>query len=204
MPLQTSMPPPVPLSLVPNEQSQPPLRSPYTYVGSATTPSHVSSNTTPPASSDGLNVPRYVDNARPAKAPRTSGHQSVPSASSITNTEASPEYRYATYAGVGSNQSDVSPSNYPPDASGPTSAPTRDYYPPSGAWTTSAGEHNPSVGYTSGGDARGYSYGHDQYKPSATGPAAAKPDPNQPGAPVYGSTPRGSFDNMNNYSWSGH
>lgn len=195
MPLQTSMPPPVPLSLVSNDQTQPPLRSPYNYAPPSTT--------TPPAGTDSaLSVPRYVDNPRPTKSPRHSSHQSVHSASSAANPDASPEYRYGAYAPVNSGSGDVAQASYPADATGPTSAPPRDYYPSTGTWTTTAGEQNSSVGYA-GGDGRGYSFTHDQYKAGTPGAPPVKADPSQPGAQaVYGGGPRGSFDAMNNYSWS--
>jgi hypothetical protein len=203
IPLQTSMPPPVPLSLVSSDQAQPPMRSPYSYVGSGSTSSHVQANTTSPSASEALSVPRYVDNPRPTKSPRHSSHQSVHSTSSVGNTEASPEYRYGTYAPVTGSSADVAQTSYASDPSGSSAAPSRDYYPSSGGWATSAaGEHNPSVGYTSN-EARAYSFGQDHYKTGASGPAPVKTESSQSNSSsVYGGGPRGSFDTMNNYSWS--
>ncbi|EGY17778.1 VIB-1 protein [Verticillium dahliae VdLs.17] len=77
----------------------------------------------------------------------------------------------------------------------------RDYYPPSTTWTTTAGEANATVAYTSS-DNRSYS-SPGQYKSNAP----AVPVKNEQGAPppgsgaVYNGPPRGSFDAMNHYSW---
>lgn len=201
MPLQPSIPPPVPLSLVSNDHPQPPMRSPYTYVPSGTGSSQLPANATPSGGADSaLNVPRYVDHSRPVKSPRHPAHQSVHSTSSVANTEASPEYRYGSYAPVNNTSGDVAHQSYQSEPTGSTAGPPRDYYPSSSAWTTTAGEHNASVGYTSG-DARSYSFSHDQYKGGAQGVPPVKPEPGHQA--VYSGAHRGSFDAMNNYSWGG-
>lgn len=203
LPLQPSIPPPVPLSLVSNDHSQPPMRSPYPYVQSTNAAPQLSTNSGSSGAHDSSLVPRYVDNSRPAKSPRHPAHQSIHSTSSVAN-EQSPEYRYGSYAPVNNGSGEIAQPGYAHEAAGQTSAPPRDYYPPSGTWTTTAGEHTSSVGYTSG-DVRSYSFPHDQYKGGPQGPSAVKHEQGQPGHPaVYNAAPRGSFDAMNNYSWGGN
>ncbi|KAL0779509.1 hypothetical protein CaCOL14_003993 [Colletotrichum acutatum] len=200
MPLQTSMPS-VQLSLVANEQQQPPIRTQYAYVQSTTAPPPLSVSATAMASSsdNALNVPRYVDNPRPTKSPR---HASQPSIGSMSHHEASPEYRYgSSYGAVGNNPSEIAPPSYKPEASASHSNPSRDYYPPSSSWTTTAGEPASTVAYSSS-EARPYGF-PEQYSSGGSAPTTKQehaPAPPAPGS--YSSAHRGSFDGMNHYSWN--
>jgi len=196
---QTSMPS-VQLSLAAQDQQTPPIRTQYaTYVQGSSAPPLVSLSTT---SDNSLNVPRYVDNnPRPSKSPRTAGHQSVHSTSSISNDTASNEYRYGAPYGVSSSSTEISPqSQHPPPAaygtpsqeggSAPSSAqtnapPPRDYFPPSQSWTTTAGEAPaPSVSYTNGND-RPYAFPSGKTEPHSQQPAP-------PHSQAYG----------NHYTWN--
>ncbi|KAI5461165.1 hypothetical protein BGZ63DRAFT_356841 [Mariannaea sp. PMI_226] len=206
IPLQTSMEPPVPLSLVTNDQTHPPIRPQYTYVHSTTAPPQVPIPPAPlPGHESALSIPRYVDNPRPSKSPRHASHPSVRSAGSIAN-EASPEYRYGSYAPVNPSPSEASQPGYNPEPPVSAPPPARDYYPSSATWTTTAGEAGSSVAYANN-DARPYGFQHDQYKGATAGTSPTKTDSSQgqSQAPsVYSGGPRGSFDAMNQYSWSGN
>lgn len=200
MPLQTSMPS-VQLSLVANDQQQPPVRTQYAYVQNTTAPPSLSVSATAMATSsdNALNVPRYVDSHRPAKSPR---HASQPSIGSIAHHEASPEYRYgSSYGAVGNNPSDLAPPSYKAEPSASHSGPPRDYYPPASSWTTTAGETASTVAYASS-EGRQYAF-HDQY--SSGGSASTQKQehgPTPPAPAAYSSAHRGSFDGMNHYSWN--
>ncbi|KAK7413459.1 hypothetical protein QQX98_007684 [Neonectria punicea] len=201
LPLQTSMEPSVQLSLVTSDQTNPPIRPQYTYVHSTTAPPQLPIHSAPLGGHESaLSIPRYVDNPRPSKSPRHS-HPSIRTGS-IAN-ESSPEYRYGSYAPVNTSPSDVAQPGYNPDSSAGPSAPARDYYPSSSTWTT-AGEHSSSVAYTNN-DGRPYPFPQEQYKSSTAGTSPTKTDSSQSQAPsVYSGGPRGSFDAMNQYSWSGN
>lgn len=136
------------------------------------------------------NVPRYVENGRPVKSPRNSSQQSVHG--SVTPTDSSSDYRYGSYRASISSNADPQ-SHYNTD--GASAAGGRDYYPSSNTWTTSAAEPASSLAY-SGPDARSYSF--SQAGPS---PMAVKRELSLPG-PGFGAGTRGSFESMNNYSWS--
>lgn len=192
LPLQASMAPSVPLPLTASEQSQPSLRSQYSYTTSA--PQLSGSNVTIGGGDNAFSMPRYVDNnPRPSKSPRQSGHQSVHSSGSITNTDTSSDYRYGSYR-AGASDASQAPS-YTSESSATTSAPSRDYYPSSNTWTTSAAEPSSSLAYA-GTDARSYSFSHESYK------SAASTIPPLKHETPYSGAPRGSFDTMSNYSWS--
>jgi hypothetical protein len=196
MPIPTSMPS-VQLSLPSNDAPPPAIRTQYAYAPPTTAPLPQLSSM---ASSDALSVPRYMDsNPRPAKSPRTAGHQSVHSAGSVTN-EGSGEYRYSssTYpeAAAPSGEGQGSYSN-----TADQNAPPRDYYPSSTTWTTTAGEQTSSVAYTNG-EGRSYSF-PEPYKPAsaqappkAGGVGAENQSPAQGPSPVYGGT------GLNHYSWN--
>ncbi|KAF3348218.1 hypothetical protein VD0002_g7811 [Verticillium dahliae] len=183
-------------------QQQTQARASFSYGHSTTAPPPLSIPTSADAA---LNIPRYVDsNHRPTKSPRHASHQSVQSGSSIANTDPSAEYRYSSsYVPLhGGNAGELPAPGYGADSTSiPHSAPPRDYYPPSTTWTTTAGEANATVAYTSS-DNRSYS-SPGQYKSNAP----AVPVKNEQGAPppgsgaVYNGPPRGSFDAMNHYSW---
>lgn len=204
LPLQTSMEPSVQLGLVTTDQTQPPIRPQYTYVHSTTAPPQLPLHTAPLSGHEtALSIPRYVDNPRPTKSPRHVSQPSIRSASSIAN-ESSPEYRYGSYASVNASPSDVTQPAYNAESSAGAAAPARDYYPSSGTWTTTAGEASSSVAYTNN-DGRPYPFTQEQYKSTASGTSPAKTDSSQSQAPsVYSGGPRGSFDAMNQYSWSGN
>jgi hypothetical protein len=203
IPLQTSMPS-VQLSLAANEQ-QPALRSPYGYVQPTTAPPQLSISTTATAmapSDSSLSVPRYVDqNPRPSKSPRHASHQSVHSTGSVTNNDASAEYRYgSSYGAVNNNPSEMTPSSFNPESSTPQSAPPRDYYPPTNSWTSTAGEPSSTTAYTNS-EGRQYTF-PDQYKSGGSGTTAKAENPQPPPPAVFSGTPRGSFDTINHYSWN--
>ncbi|KAH7318635.1 hypothetical protein B0I35DRAFT_409492 [Stachybotrys elegans] len=195
LPLPTTLAPPVPLPLASNDHA--PLRAPYPYVQSTTAPPPMSvSAPTIGSSEPALSIPRYVDNPRPAKSPRHGSQQSVHGSDPVQSNETSSEYRFGSYP---ASTSDVPPSTY--SSENPSSnPPPRDYYPPTSSWTTSAAEHSSQVAFS---DARSYSFS-SEYKtgPSPSIPAMKSEPPHSAAPPVYGSGPRGSFDGMNNYSWS--
>ncbi|KAJ0155535.1 Transcription factor vib-1 [Colletotrichum tanaceti] len=199
LPLQTSMPS-VQLSLVANDQQQPPIRAQYAYVQSTTAPPPPLSVSAMASSADhALNVPRYVDNARPIKSPR---HASQPSIGSMSHHESSPEYRYgSSYGAVSSNSSDIAPPPYKTEAPTSHSGSARDYYPPSSSWTTTAGEPASTAAY-SHSEGRPYGFA-DQYQSGGSAPTP-KPEhgPAPPGPGSYSGAHRGSFDGMNHYSWN--
>lgn len=209
LPLQTSMPS-MQLSLAATDQP-PPIRTQYAYVPGTSAPSQMSAPTPALGSSTGsadhsaLSVPRYVDsNPRPTKSPRHAGHQSVPSSSSLNN-DATSEYRYgppqtttyenqtSTYGTSGAEAPSAASAG---SGAGPAHAPTREYYPPSSSWTTTAGETSSSTvhSYHNGptaSETRPYTY-PDQYKSSH--PISVKSE--HP-------TASGSYaPTLNNYSWS--
>ena len=212
LPLHPTSMPSKQLSLLTNDHPQPPIRTQYAYVHgtSAPPPPQLS---LPTVADSGLSVPRYVDNnPRPAKSPRHANHQSVHSSGSISNTDASNEYRYGPpYAGVNNHNSstDISPQQpsqapyggAPQDsqpqlsassASHAPPAPARDYFPSAASWTTTAGEA-PVPTYSTG-DSRPYAI-PDHYK---TGPGGKSEQ-----ASVAGyAAGRGSFDGMSHYSWN--
>lgn len=201
LPLQTSMPPSVPLSLISEEQHQQPMRPQYTYVPSSTAPRQMPMATAAHGGADGAsNVPRYVDDGRPAKTPRSASHQTLPSSGSMANSETPSDYRYGSYGQVNSGGSDVLAPHYGAEASAPHAAGQRDVYPPPHGWRPTTTEHNPSVPFA-GSDARAYGSSYDQYK-SRPGEPQTKGEQGQPGQPEpYSGGHRGSFDAMNNYSW---
>lgn len=176
LPLQTSMGSSVPLPLATADQSQSGIRSQYNYTTTSTPQLAGSTVTIGPDST--FSMPRYVDsNPRPpSKSPRHHGHQSVHSNGSIHNADA-PDYRYGSFRGMTNGVGDVSP--------GGNAAPSRDYYPSASTWTTTAAEPSPSLAYA-GNDGRSYS---------------GVPPLKHETAP-YSSSTRGSFDTMNNYSWT--
>lgn len=173
MPLQSSIPP-LPLSMGASEQPSS-ARGQYTYMQQPASGSQLPASTSTPAvashADSALSVPRYVDNGRPNKSPRQSGQQSVHGGNSISSSE-SPEYRYGS-----STQG---------------SASSREYYPPSQAWsTTTAGESTSSTAYAST-DPRPYPFPHEPYKPGAAAGSSVKTES------------RASFEPMHNYSWHGN
>ncbi|KAF3065065.1 Transcription factor vib-1 [Daldinia childiae] len=219
MPMQTSMPS-MQLSLAATEQQPPAIRTQYAYVQGTSAPPQLSVTTTSMGSSSdhsNLSVPRYVDsNPRPTKSPRHGSHQSIPSTSSISNSNDTSEYRYGPsgYVPVNNSSNELnSASTYNADSassagptgpasSAPSSAgghshhqqpqsqqpPPRDYYPPTTSWTTTAGE--PSSATV-----------HSYHNSAATGNESSRPyafpsksdHPPAPGS--YAST-------LNHYSWS--
>lgn len=190
----------------------PPIRTQYaSYVQSSTAPPPLSAAATAGTS---LSVPRYVDdsNPRPTKSPRNPSHPSI-HASSISSTDSPSEYRYGPhYGSISSASADISPqtnqqsTSYSTTGSGSNSQdnnagasasassstvpPSRDYFPSSTSWATSAGESNAPT-YTNGDHRSSYPYGTDQYKTSGV-----KSEPHAPPPPVYpGQT-------MSHYSWN--
>ncbi|RDA89989.1 hypothetical protein CP533_2679 [Ophiocordyceps camponoti-saundersi (nom. inval.)] len=178
MPLPTSMgPSSVPLPLPGNDAT---TRPHYSYGSSSG-----------PAVESAFSMPRYVDsNPRPSKSPRQSSHHSVHSSGSLATTDTSSEYRYGPYRGTGSGGSAEAASS------------SQSTYPPPSSWTsltattTTSSEQSSSLAYA---DARPYSFAHEPYK---AGSSVIPPLKNESGGSVYGAGSRGSFDSMNNYSWS--
>ena len=206
MALPTSMAPPVQMTPMAIDQQHPPIRSQYPYVDASTGPQQLSIHTgSVNAPEHGLNIPRYVDNPRPSKSPRHNTHPSLQSANAIPNNEASPEYRYGQYAPVNIGSHDVAPPTYNPSPTGPSPASAREYYSSPTTWTSAAGEPSATVAYANN-DGRSFSFSQDQYKATAESSTPVKPDPSQPPiqSSVYSAGPRGSFDAMNHYSWSGN
>ncbi|PHH71240.1 hypothetical protein CDD82_6668 [Ophiocordyceps australis] len=151
-----------------------PLRSHYSY----TSTGHGAH-----ADNSSMSMPRYVDsNPRPSKSPRQSGHQSVHSGGSVgdsTGTASSSDYRYGS-TGASSYRG------------------SENAYPPSSSWATTSSEHSSSSAYAAA-DARSYSFSsHEPYRAGGTIP----PLKHEPNSSVYSGGPRGSFDSINNYSWS--
>lgn len=134
-------------------------------------------------------VPRYIDNGRATKSPRHHSQQSVHG--SMSSADSPADYRYGSYRASISGASDATTTGY----GGDTGASSREYYPSSGL--TSGPEPSPSIAYT-GGDGRPYSF--DMHKTGSSG-LSAKHESALPG-PLYGAGSRGSFESMNNYSWS--
>jgi hypothetical protein len=176
LPLQTSLGSSVSLPLTTADQTQSGIRSQYNYT-TTSTPQLPGSTVTIGADS-GFSMPRYVDsNPRPSKSPRHQGHQSVHSNGSIHHSE-SPDYRYGSFRNTTNGVGDISPG-------GGSAIPSRDYYPPANTWTSTAAEPSPSLTYA-GSDGRSFS---------------GIPPLKHELAPYSGGA-RGSFDTMNNYSWT--
>lgn len=202
MPIQTSMESSVPLSMVSSDAEHPPIRSQYTYMHSTTAPPQLSIHTTPTGGHEhALSIPRYVDNPRPLKSPRHMNQPSIRGSSSIANTESSPDYRYGSYAPVNTSPSEVAQTPYNAESSGPSSGSGREYYPPPTTWASGAGEQNSSMAYHSH-ETRSYPFPSDQYKNTTTGTSPAKTESSQ--SQAYSGGPRGSFDTVTQYSWSGN
>lgn len=194
MPLQTTLPPSVPVGLLSEDR---PMGSQYTYAPARHLPLGASSQ---PGADSAVNVPRYVDDGRPSKAPRTGGHHTVHGSGPMPPAgEAPAEYRYSAYTPVTNGAGEVGQPNYVPESTTPHSAPSRELYQSSPAWTTSGAEPSSTVAYAAP-DGRHYAY--DQYKdrPNSGAPHikagghGSHPEP-------YNGVHRGSFDAMNNYSW---
>lgn len=198
MPLQTSMAPSVPLSLISEDQHQPPMRGQYTYVPSSTAPRQLPMTASPQSGTDSASsVPRYVDDGRPAKTSRNASHHS---GGSVGNSEAHSDYRYGSYAPV-NNGGEVIPPNYGAESSTSNATSQRDVYSSSQGWRTTAGEQSATVAYA-GNDGRAYASSYDQYK-NRPADSQVKSEPGQTSHPdAYGVSHRGSFDGLANYSWS--
>ncbi|KAJ2902988.1 Transcription factor vib-1 [Zalerion maritima] len=197
----TSMAPPV-VPLATDPHPSPAIRTQYAYSQATSAPTPQMSLAPAPATNNEntLSVPRYIENnPRPAKSPRTAGHQSVHSSGSISNEQS--EYRYGPPYGAAAPAESAAASAYTtsgPNESGPhanTSAgptaapmPPRDYLPTSNSWTTTAGDSTSSVSYTNG-DTRTYSY--PDYK---SGPV--KNDQQAPAPPPY------TGPGLSHYSWT--
>lgn len=202
MPIQTSMESSVPLSMVSSDAEHPPIRSQYTYMHSTTAPPQLSIHTTPTGGHEhALSIPRYVDNSRPLKSPRHMNQPSIRGSSSIANTESSPDYRYGSYAPVNTSPSEVAQTPYNAESSGPSSGSGREYYPPPTTWASGGGEQNSSMAYHSH-ETRPYPFPADQYKNTTAGTSPAKTESSQ--SQAYSGGPRGSFDTVTQYSWSGN
>lgn len=202
LPLQTTMPQPVPMGLISEEQQQqqpPPLRSQYTYVQSTPGPRHLplGASSQPPAE-NAVNVPRYVEDGRPSKTPRTATHQTAHSSSSIATSEAPAEYRYGSYAPVSNGGGEVGQPSYVTETSAAHPAPSRELYQSPQTWTTSGAEPSSTVAYA-GPDGRSYAY--DQYKSRPSSGPQLKTGGQTSHPESFSGGHRGSFDNMNNYSW---
>jgi len=198
IPLQTTMPQPVQMGLISEDQQQP-MRSQYTYVQSGSAPRHMPlGSSAQPSSDHAANVPRYVDDARPAKVSRTTGHQSVHGSGNLAANDAPAEYRYGSYAPAANGGGEVGQPNYVAEPAVTNPAPSRELYQSPQTWTTTAAEASPTVAYA-GHDGRPYAYDHYKSRPGSSqqikaGGHASQPEP-------YGGGHRGSFDGMNNYSW---
>ncbi|KAK4162770.1 transcription factor vib-1 [Cladorrhinum sp. PSN259] len=221
MPIQQTSMPSVQLSLVSQDQQQPPIRTQFaTYVQGTSAPPHLSLSTT---ADNSLNVPRYVDNnPRPSKSPRHASHQSV--TSSISNDTAQGEYRYGPPTSAYST-SEMSPhsqhpptsaqgapapygassqennNSAPPSATAPNAPPPRDYFPPSQSWTTTAGESS-APAYANGGSDRPYAF--PSGKPEQHQPPHSQSHPHPPSGPGQHSSggPGGVYGGVGHYAWN--
>jgi hypothetical protein len=191
----------LPLGVVSSDQ-QHAAKSPYTYGHSNATPRQVHSHAHSLSGGEqGLGMNRFADSARAMKSPRTAGQQSIHGPAGVGSQEAQSDYRYGSYASMGTG-SDVQTPNYATDPPTTSTAPPRDYYPSASTWTTTSGETAPATSYTAG-DSRPYAFPQDSYKPGQTPSATVKTELGAAQPPnSYSSTPRGSFvDALNNYSW---
>lgn len=155
-------------------EQQPPARGQYTYVQQPTSASQLPAST--PAVSGQDSVLSVPRYVENGRPNKSPRHNGQQSVHGVNsmNSSESPEYRYGS------------------SAQGSTAS--REYYPPSQAWSsTAAGENNSSTAYANA-DARSYSFPHESYKGGAAGaaPSSVKAEP------------RGSFEPMHNYSWSGN
>ncbi|KAG6040471.1 hypothetical protein E4U41_000471 [Claviceps citrina] len=176
LPLQTSMASSVSLPLTTAEHGHSGLRSQYNNYTTTST-SQIPGSSVTIGSESAFTMPRYMDGtSRPSKSPRHHGHQSIHSSGSIQHTEG-PDYRYGSFRGMSNGVGDVSPGGNPPAG--------RDYYPSANTWTTTASEPSSNLSYASH-DGRSY-----------PGIPPLKQDTSS-----YNSSTRGSFDSINNYSWS--
>lgn len=200
----TSLATPVQLSPVTVDQQHPPMRPQYTYGHPTAVAQDTSIHTSPVSGPEhALSIPRYIDDPRPSKSPRHLNHPSIQSMSSMTNTEASPEYRYGPYAPVNISTSSIPQPNYNPEPIGTLSTTSRNYYPPAASWTTGAGEPASNLAYANT-DGRPFAFPQEPYKAMAENTSSVKSDPNHPPGPssTFNEGPRGSYDAMNQYSWS--
>lgn len=193
MPLQTSLPPSVSVGLLSDDR---PLGSQYTYAPARHLPLGASSQQ---GADNAVNVPRYVDDGRPSKAPRTGGHPAVHSSGSMPAGEAPAEYRYGAYTPVSNSAGEVNPPSYVSESSTPHSAPSREIYQSPQTWTTTGAESSSILAGTAP-DGRHYAYDHYKDRPSSGGPQIKAGSHGSHSEP-YNGVHRGSFDAMNNYSW---
>ncbi|RCI07449.1 hypothetical protein L249_4548 [Ophiocordyceps polyrhachis-furcata BCC 54312] len=138
-----------------------------------------------------FSMPRYVDsNPRPSKSPRQSVHSS---GSLAAATDSSSEYRYGPYgrtATADGASSSSSQSTYPPPSSWTTATATAT----ATTTTTTTASSDSNLAYA---DPRPYSFAHEPYK-TVMPPLKSEAG----GGSLYPPGSRGSFDSMNNYSWS--
>ncbi|KAK2591015.1 hypothetical protein QQS21_011293 [Conoideocrella luteorostrata] len=175
LPLQTSMASSIPLPLTTTDQGQAGLRSNYNYATTSTP--HIPGSTVTIGADSTFSMPRYMDsNPRPSKSPRHQSHQSIHSNGSVHPAEGA-DYRYGSFRGMNSSVGDVSPGGNAPAS--------RDYYPSANTWTTSSAEPTSNLAYA----------GHDGRSYSGVPPLKHE-------TPSYSSSARGSFDSINNYSWT--
>ncbi|RDA85094.1 hypothetical protein CP532_3117 [Ophiocordyceps camponoti-leonardi (nom. inval.)] len=199
MPLPTTMAgsgggPSIPLPLPGNDTT---ARSHYSYGSSSAAVPPLAAAAGGSSVDSAFSMPRYVDsNPRPSKSPRQSSHHSVHSSGSLAATDSSSEYRYGPY---GRTASASAAGGGGSGADGPPSSSSHSTYPPPSSWTTAtttSSEQGSSLAYA---DPRPYSFTHEPYK---AGSSVIPPLKNESGGSVYGAGSRGSFDSMNNYSWS--
>ncbi|CAI6100363.1 unnamed protein product [Clonostachys chloroleuca] len=199
--LQTAMAPSGPLSLLSDDDHSQPIRPQYTYIQSSTTPRQMAMDPTTQIGPDSaVNVPRYVDEGRPTKAFRNAGHQSVHSSGSIGNSDSTSEYRYGSYTTIPSTSTEIPQPSFNSDAPVTSQGGQREIYPPTQSWTTSSGGDSSILAY-SGTEGHPYTSPYDHQKSRVSGPQIkGEGQTSQPES--YSSGHRGSFDAMNNYSWS--
>jgi hypothetical protein len=187
----------MPLPIASNDGGHSSIRAQYAYAPP--------SGPAPLATSDAaLSVPRYVDNnPRPTKSPRNLTHDSVHSASAVSNDSPS-EYRYSSYPpisaggagehgshGTGGHGSHGPQTPYGAEATGPQSAvqTPREYYPShSSTWGTSASSESPSTLAPYPGhphphphhEGRSYTFPNAGYKAAAAPHGSATPTASGP------------------------
>jgi hypothetical protein len=197
LPLPTTLPASVPLSLISEEPAHS-VRSPYVYAPSSSTPRHLPMSSLGPDTTSSVN--RFVDDGRPSKTPRLSNGPSTASSGSNGGTVTSPDYRYGSFTSVHGGTGDVLASAYGADPAVGGTGTQRDVYagqqqgwrPPSGTDSTSYG----------GSDGRPYGSSYDLYKHRSSD-AQSKSDSGH-GSHVDAYSHRGSFDSSANYSWGHH
>lgn len=198
IPLAHSMTP-LTLGIGSGDQQQP--RSQYAYNQTTATPRQIPNHGHSLSGGEqGIGISRYGDSVRPSKSPRTAEHQTLHNIGSVANPEAHSDYRYGSYGSINA-ASDTQASGYGNEAPTAATGSSRDYYPSSNTWTTTAGEASASLTY-SAGDGRSYAY-QEPYKGGPPATQVKTEASSQAPSAGYNTAGRAPFvDALNNYSWA--